>query len=128
MKQKIDKYRRMLNSFCRHTLDKHSYVRSFRVDTSRYILSSDKIVFKLEWEADKKTLKDVRDVLRMSFGDLTDRVQLEVIKVGSVVVICCAPQYLMKELVKIASESVDTLAEMGVIKLTVETDCWWSVY
>ena len=119
MKQKIDEYRRMLDSFCRHTLDKHSYVRSFRVDTSRYILSSDKIVFKLEWKADEKTLKDVGDVLRMSFGELTDRVQLEVVKVGSVVVVCCAPRYLMEELVRLASESVDTLAEMGVVKLTI---------
>ena len=119
MKQKTDEYRSMLDSFCRHTLDKHSYVRSFRVDTSRYILSSDKIVFKLEWKADQKTLTDVRDVLRMSFGDLTDRVQLEVIKDGSVVVVCCAPRYLMEELVRLASESVHMLAETGVVKLTV---------
>ena len=119
MKQKTDDYRRMLDSFCRHTLDKHSYVRSFRVDISRYILSSDKIVFKLEWKAKEKTLKDIRDVLRMSFGDLTDRVQIVVIEDGSVVVVCCAPRYLMEELVRLASESVHWLKEMGVVKLTV---------
>ena len=119
MKHKTDKYRRMLDSFCRHTLDKHSYVKSFRVDTSRYILSSDKIVFKLEWKAKEKTLKDIRDVLRMSFGDLTDRVQIVVIEDGSVVVVCCAPLYLMEELVRLASESVHRLIAMGVVKLTV---------
>ena len=119
MKQRIDEYCRMLDSFCRCTLDKHSYIQSFRVDSSCYILSSDKIVFKLEWEADKKTLKDVRDVLRMSFGDLTDWVQIVAIEDGSVVVVCCAPRYLMEELVRLASESVHMLAEMGVVKLTV---------
>ena len=119
MKQKIDEYRRTLDSFCRDTLDKHSYVISFREDYPRYILSSDKITFKLQWKAKEKTLKDIRDVLQMSFQHLADRVQIVVIKDGSVVVVCCAPRYLMEELVRLASESMDTLVEMGVVKLTV---------
>ena len=63
MKQKIDGYRRMLDSFCRHTLNNHSYVKSFREDYPRYILSSDKIVFQLQWKAMEKTLKYIRNVL-----------------------------------------------------------------
>ena len=119
MKQKIDGYRRMLDSFCRHTLNNHSYVKSFREDYPRYILSSDKIVFQLQWKAMEKTLKDIRDVLQMSFGHLADRVQIVVIEDGSVVVVCWAPQYLMEELVRQASESVHRLVEIGVVKLTV---------
>ena len=117
--QEIDTYRDTLDSFCRHTLDNHSYVRSFREDYDRYILSSDKIVFQLQWKAREKTLKDIRDVLQMSFGHLVDRVQIVVIKDGSVVVVCWAPQYLMEELVSHASRHVHRLAEMGVVKLTV---------
>ena len=117
--QEINRYCDTLDSFCRHTLDNHSYVRSFRDDYKRYILSPDKIVFQLQWKAREKTLKDIRDVLRMSFGQLVDRVQIEVIKDGSVVVVCWAPRYLMEELVRQASESVHRLAEMGVVKLTV---------
>ena len=63
--QEIDRYRDTLDSFCRHTLDNHSYVRSFREDYDRYILSSDKIVFQLQWKAREKTLKDIRDVLQI---------------------------------------------------------------
>ena len=117
--QEIDRYCDTLDSFCQHTLDNHTYVRSFREDYPRYILSSDKIVFQLQWKANEKTLKDIRDVLRMSFGHLADRVQIVVIEDGSVVVVCWAPRYLMEELVRQASESVHSLAEMGVVKLTV---------
>ena len=117
--QEIDRYRSTLDSFCQHTLDNHSYVRSFREDYDRYILSSDKIEFKLQWKAKEKTMNNIRDVLQKSFGHLADHVQIVVIKDGSVVVVCWAPRYLMKELVRQASEHVHSLAEMGVAKLTV---------
>ena len=119
MKQKINRYCDTLDSFCQHTLDNHSYVRSFREDYPRYILSSDKIVFRLQWKANEKTLKDIRDVLRMSFGHLADRVQIVVIEDGSVVVVCWAPRYLMEKLVRLASARVHRLAKMGVVKLTI---------
>ena len=86
-----------LTPFVRHTLNNHSYVKSFREDYPRYILSSDKIVFQLQWKAMEKTLKDIRDVLQMSFGHLADRVQIVVIEDGSVVVVCWAPRYLMED-------------------------------
>ena len=119
VKRSIRTYHSILDSFCQQTLNNHSYVRSFREDYPRYILSTDKITFKLQWKAKEKTLKDIRDVLQMSFQHLADRVQIVVIGDGSVVVVCCAPRYLMEELVRLASESVHMLAEMGVVKLTV---------
>ena len=82
MTQDIDRYCDTLDSFCQHTFDNHAYVRSFREDYPRYILSSDKIVFQLQWKANEKTLKDIRDVLLMSFGHLADRVQIVVIEDG----------------------------------------------
>ena len=119
VKHSIRTYHSILDSFCQQTLNNHSYVRSFREDYPRYILSNDKITFKLQWKAKEKTLKDVRDVLQMSFQHLADRVQIVVIEDGSVVVVCCAPRCLMEELVRLASESIDTLVKMGVVKLTV---------
>ena len=119
MTQKINRYCDTLDSFCQYTLDNHSYVRSFREDYPRYILSSDKIVFQLQWKANEKTLKDIRDVLQMSFGHLADRVQIVVIEDGSVVVVCWAPRYLMEELVRHVSARVHRLAKMGVVKLTI---------
>ena len=119
VERSIRNYRSILDSFCQHTLNNHSYVRSFREDYPRYILSTDKITIKLQWKAKEKTLKDIRDVLQMSFQHLADRVEIVVIKDGSVVAVCCAPRYLMEELVRLASDGVDTLVEMGVVKLTV---------
>ena len=119
VKRSTRDYHGILDSFCEDTLNNHSYVKSFREDYPRCILSSDKIIFQLEWKAKDNTLKDIRDVLRMTFKHLADRVQIVVIKDGSVVVMCCAPRYLMEELVRLASESVHMLAEMGVVKLTV---------
>ena len=64
-------------------------------------------------------MKDIRDVLQKGFGQLADRVQIVVIEVGSVVVVCCAPQHLMKELVRRATSNAHMLAAMGVVKLTI---------
>ena len=119
IKQVIEAYCISLKLFCQHTLENHSYVRSFREDYPRHILSTDKIVFRLQWKANQRTLKDVRDVLQMTFRHLADRVQIVVIEDGSVVVVCCAPRYLMEELVRLASESFHKLKGIGVVKLTV---------
>ena len=121
-KKSIEHYRSTLDDFCKHTLEEHSYAKSFCVDHPEPILpSSDKIevTFKLEWNAQEKSLKDVRDVLRMVFGDLTDRVNIMVIKDGSVVVVCWAPQYLMTVLVERAKSKLVQLKEVGVVELTV---------
>ena len=119
MKQHVEKYRRELDSFCERTLNNHSYVRSFREDHPRYIHPSDKIEFQLQWNSIEKTMKDIRDVLQKGFGQLADRVQIVVIEVGSVVVVCCAPRYLMKELARLATNNAHELAAMGVVKLTI---------
>ena len=119
VKRSIRTYHSILDSFCRHTLNNHSYVRSFREDYPRYILSNDRIEFRLQWKANDHTLKDIRDVLQMSFKKRAVHVQIVVVGNGSVVVVCCAPRYLMEELVRLASESVHRLKDMGVVKLTV---------
>ena len=121
-KKSIEHYRSTLNDFCKHTLEEHSYAKSFLVDHPDPILPSSnkiEITFKLEWNAKEKSLKDVRDLLRMVFGDLTDRVQIVVIQGGSVVVVCWAPQYLMNELVELAKSNLDQLDNVGVVELTV---------
>ena len=121
-KTSIELYRSKLDDFCKHTLKQHSYAKSFCVDHPEPIVpSSNKIevTFKLEWNAEEKSLKDVRDVLRMVFGDLTDRVQIVVIKDGSVVVVCWAPRYLMQDLVKLAKSKLDQVKKNGVVEITV---------
>ena len=117
----IDNYRTILRSFCQHTLAEHSYAKSFREDCSRNIISSDKITFKLMWDAEKKTLTDIRDVLQLGFEELTTRIKIVVIKAGSVVVVCWFPRNLKEQLVQIAERKnkVAQLTEIGVVSLTV---------
>ena len=114
----INNYRSSLSFFCHHTLAEHSYAKSFREDCSQNI-SSNKITFKLQWDATKKTLTDIRDVLRMGFEELATRIQIVVIEAGSVVVVCWFPQNLKEQLVQIAERKVAQLTEMGVVSLTV---------
>ena len=121
-KKSIERYHSRLDDFCTRTLEEHSYAKSFCLDHPEPIVPSSnkiEITFKLEWNAKEKSLKDVRDVLRKVFRDLTDRVQIVVIKDGSVVVVCWAPQYLMTELVEPAKGKLDLLKEVGVVELTV---------
>ena len=117
----IDNYHRILKSFCHYTLAEHSYVKSFREDCSRNIISSNKITFKLMWDAEEKTMTDIRDVLQKAFGELATRIQIVVIKSGSVVVVCWFPQGLKEQLVRIAERNskIAELTEMGVVSLTI---------
>ena len=109
-------YHEILDKFCQHTIADHFYVKSFRED---YIHSSNKVTIRLQWNAQKKTLKDIRNVLYKAFGYLSVRVEIVVIQDGSVVVVCWAPQHLMKELVRLAELKRYKLREMGVVKLTI---------
>ena len=121
-KESIKHYRSTLDDFCKHTLEEHSYAKSFHVDHPEPIIPSSnqiEVTFKLEWNAMEKSLRDVRDVLRMAFGPLTDRVKIMVIKDGSVVIVCWAPQYLMMELAELAKSKLDQLKEIGLVELTV---------
>ena len=86
--QTINNYHSILRTFCHHTLNEHSYFKSVLEDFSRNIVSSDKIVFKLMWNASPSTIKDIRDVLQMRLVNLAVRVQIIVLKEVSVIVVC----------------------------------------
>ena len=117
--KRIIDYHEILDTFCQHTIADHFYVKSFREDYHRNIHSSNKVTFRLNWKAQKKTLKDIRNVLYKAFGYLSVRVEIVVIQDGSVMVVCWAPQHLMKELVRLAELKWYKLREMGVVKLTI---------
>ena len=87
--------------------------------TQKNISTTNKITFRLQWKAQEKTLKDIRNVLYKAFGYLSVRVEIVVIQDGSVVVVCWAPQHLTEELVRLAKLKRYKLREMGVVKLTI---------
>ena len=82
-------------------------------------LPSTTLTFKLEWNPDDKTLNDIQSVLRQAFHERSVYVHIVVIRGGSVRVICCAPQYLMTELVRLAQKNRELLLESSVTYLRV---------
>ena len=79
------------------------------------------IKFVLDWEPSDHSLEDIRQLLEKAFDDLSRRVIVQSIhKTNSILIICCAPLYLMNALLLEAQASLPTLIkEMGLIQLTI---------
>ena len=118
-KSKVGRYKKSLKHFCKKISKSHTYMQSFREDRSKPTPSSNKVTFKLEWDAAKTTMNDIRGILRMAFGRLADCVEILVVRDGCVLLECIAPQYLMKDLVGIASRRKNKLVAMDVVRLTI---------
>ena len=119
VKSKVSHYKKSLKKFCRHTIQAHTYVQSFCEDQSKPIPSTNKVTFKLEWNATETTMNDIRGILRKAFGRLADRVKILVVREGCVLLECAAPPCLMKDLVGVASRRKHELVAMDVVKLTI---------
>ena len=119
VKSKVGHYKKSLKNFCKKISKSHTYMQSFREDQSKAIPSSNKVTFKIEWDAAETTMDDIHGILRMAFGRLADRVEILVVREGCVLLECAAPQYLMKDLVEIASKRKNKLVANDVVKLTI---------
>ena len=118
-KKEIDSYELFVDEFCQHKLTQHSYAASLLADQSKYLLSSESITFKLQWNPVEKTLADIQGILRKTFPKLASRIHVKEIKHGCVRVVCYAPQYLMGALVRLAQENMKVLVESSVTYLSV---------
>ena len=69
-KQEIRRYLEYMKNFCSQRLTQHIYMRPFIERTSEVNLTpSTTITFRLEWNADEKTLADIQSVLRQAFHE-----------------------------------------------------------
>ena len=78
-KMNIDGYQTFVEEFCKHTLASHSYMIPFLAEPSKH-LSSETIVFKLEWSPDEKTLAGIQGLLRKTFMSLACRIHVVVVR------------------------------------------------
>ena len=116
----ITNYNTAVDEFCKKIKADVCCNQSFMISSSSHQLTCETIVFVLEWEADKYTLIDIRGLLSKAFKDMAKSVQVRSIKEGnSIIVTCYAPQSLIDLLLITAEENLDTLKEMGLIKLTL---------
>ena len=117
--EKINDYYKSVDEFCQHELRHHVYMQPFITAKSINMTDSEIISFKLEWSPDTKTLSDIQSLLRHTFDEQSVYVRIVVVRGGSVRVICCAPQYLMTELVRLAQKNRELLVESSVTYLRV---------
>ena len=117
--QALDVYKDQVDEFCQKTIREHSYFRQFVGRKRKHFLSTQTITLKLEWNPDKKTLADIRSLLRKAFKGLSPLIHVDVIGEGSVTVVCYAPHYIMGALVKMAEENKSMLLENSVSYLSI---------
>ena len=117
--EKINDYYKSVDEFCQHELRHHVYLQPFITAKSINITDSEIISFKLQWSPDTKTLSDIQSLLRHAFEEHSVYVHIVVVRGGSIRVICCAPQYLMTELVRLAQKNRELLMESSVTYLRV---------
>ena len=117
--EKIKVYFQYLEDFCSRILTKHIYLKPFITAESMEFAPPTTLTFKLEWNPDDKTMSDIQGVIRRAFHEHSVYVHIVVVRGGSVRVICCAPQYLMTELVRLAQKNRELLVESSVTYLRV---------
>ena len=119
--EEIEKYYQFVKEFSHQKLIQHIYMKPFLNTKSVDFASSTSttITFKLRWSPAEKTLSDIQDLLQQAFEEQSIYVHIVVTRGGSVRVICCAPQYLMTELVRLAQKNRELLVESSVTYLRV---------
>ena len=117
--EKIEKYYEFVDGFCQYKLANHIYMKQIFSTKSIEFTPSTTITFKLRWNPNDKTLSDILELLQQAFDEQSVYVHIMVVRGGSVRVICCAPHYLMTELVRLAQKNRELLVESSVTYLRV---------
>ena len=90
------------------------------------LLKCETIKFVLEWETDKHTFNEIRELLWKAFGKMDKRVLVKHIDEGnSIIVTCYAPENAINILLMEAQKNLHILIKMGVIKLTIAFHTVW---
>ena len=118
-KRHIEEFKTAVDTFCEKIKTDICLKQNFKIASFSHHLTCETIEFVLEWEADKYTLRDIKDLLSKAFGDMAKSVQVRVVNDGnSIIVTCYAPLSLMNFLLTAAERNLNLLKENGVIKLT----------
>ena len=119
----ITNYNTSVDEFCEKIKADVCFNQSFTNSSSSYLLTCESTVFVLEWEANKYSLTDNRELLSKAFKGMAKSVKVKAVNEGnSIVVTCYAPQSLTDLLLMTAKENLDLLKQLGVIKLTIGYD------
>ena len=118
-KPHIEEFKTAVNTFCKNIKTDICFKQNFKITSFSHHLTCETIEFVLEWETDKYTLRDIKDLLSKAFGDMAKSVQVRAVNDGnSIIVTCYAPLSLIDFLLTTAKRNLNLLKENGVIKLT----------
>ena len=116
----ITNYNTSVDEFCEKIKTDVCCNQRFVISSSSHHLTCETIVFILEWKTDDHTLFDIRGLLSKAFKDMAKKVQVRAINEGnSIIVTCYSPQSLIGILLITAKENLESLKQLGVIKLTI---------
>lgn len=90
-------------------------------------LTCETIIFVVDWEVTRCTLKNIERLHKKAFQKLNKKVEVVATKqVNSIAIICYAPYNLMEKLALEAKGSISDLIEMGLMQLTIGYDTVYS--
>lgn len=104
----IADFKATVDKFCEKVKDEICCNQSFMMASSSKYVTYETIVFFLEWDVDKYTLKEIRSLLSKAFKDVAKRVVVRTIKDNSTIT-----------LLVITNENFHLLKEMGLTKETI---------
>lgn len=108
-------YQTNLDDFCHNSLTLCCNYQFKRL--SLPLLTCETIKFILKWNPDEHSLTNIKGLLWKAFKD--NKVDVVVVKEGSVIVLCYAPLYLMESLLLVARNNLDLLKEMKLQSLII---------
>lgn len=111
-------YKSKQEDFCKTSLNmcRNIPLKSF----SWSLLICNTVKFVLKWKPNEHTLSDVLDLLWKAFKHLAKRVSVIEIKGDRLIsVTCYAPRHLMDTLFVIVQDSIESLVDVGLVKLTI---------
>ena len=120
VKDHITAYKITMEEFCEETTLDICCNESFSTASSS-LLKCETIEFVLEWEANKHSLNDIKDLLQKAFKDLSKKLQVRYILIrnNSIIITCHAPQNITDILLIEGEKNLDMLKEIGLNKLII---------
>ena len=116
----IESYNEFIDQFCDTVSVSLCLKEKLPVTMTPTSLTCETATFVLDWNPNDSTLNDIRALLSAVFLRLAKRVTIKVIKTGnSIIVNCTFPLNLLGQLIIKAEETINSIKQKGLIRLTI---------
>ena len=115
----IKAYEDAIEEFCR-TVTTRLSLQEYLVVSNSSPLKCEIAKFVLEWDSDKTSLTDIKNLLSVAFERLNKRVKVIIVTEGnSIVVTCTFPLSMTTLLVVKAQETLESMIKRGLLQHTI---------